>query len=152
MTEPFKQFLTIIAGYLGAGAVGSLLTILITHRLALSRDRTLKRESDIREDRLEFIPYLNKIIKDAGEHPAPISVWNHYRTDLEKSVWRFRLLLSGRRQRDFDEAWEKLKLTDEAELVGNSKTGVFTDNDELRKTQQILISRVKALLKCVERA
>jgi hypothetical protein len=136
------------------GCVCALVGALAGYRLDLGKSRVLKRESDIKDDRLEFIPYLRQIIKDARSKPVPISVWAHYRKDLEKSVWRFRELISGHCKRAFDEAWENLNQTTEAEMSGGSKTGVFGDDqsEELHKIQQLLISRLEALLACVEKA
>ena len=72
-----------------AGIAGGLIGARANDRLARRRER----ETAVREDKLRFIPFLNQIIKDAGQHPAPNYVWNHYRADIEKAVWRFRLLL-----------------------------------------------------------
>ncbi len=135
---------------IAAASITTLLGVWLGFRLG----KISKRDNDLREDQLQFIPMLNQMIKDAGNHSAPISVWNFHKTALEKSVWRFRLHLTGRRKRRFLKAWEKLNKTTEAELIGNSRNGVFGDNEEveLKKVQQILIARFNELLRSVENA
>jgi hypothetical protein len=152
--ETFNQILLEAIKLALAGIAGGLIGARANDRLARRRER----ETAIREDKLKFIPFLNQIIKDARQHDSPYYVLIHYRADIEKAVWRFRLLLSGNRQRVFDEAWKKLEQTTEAELTGKTRAGMHGENqwmyepDELRGIQKILISRLQALLDCVENA
>jgi hypothetical protein len=152
MSESIKQFITIIAGYIGAGAVGSLITIFITHRLAIGRDRMVKLESEIRAEKAQFVPMMNQIIKDSGNQ-QPLAAWRFHKGNLEKSVWRFRSFLNGSRKAAFDAACQKCFGTKDEELL-DKKQGWFGNGQEaeLEAAQKILISRLQALLDFIEAA
>jgi hypothetical protein len=131
-----------------------LIGVLAGNRLTLGRDRILKREADIKADQLELIPLISGFINKAAHYPAPNIVRNESMSALKNWHFRFRIHLKGGRLTAFNAAWQALEQTTEAEMIGDSGQAVFTENqaDEFKKVAQVLISRLQALLNCVEKA
>ena len=111
----------------------------------------------IQEEKLQFIPMLQRIISDAEKHSAPNSVRTYWYQRLEPCVLRFRQFLSNDNKTKFDEAWSDFKNITETEMAGSSRTGVFDEGkaqqlQELQRIRAILISPIKVMLDCVEKA
>jgi hypothetical protein len=134
--------------------VCALIGLIAGNRLTLGRDRVLKHESDIKADKLEFIPLIDRVIMDAANHCAPNIVRMQSYPPLNQIYLRFRIHLKGRHLRALDKAWQELAQTTESEMVGNSGNGVFADNqsEELHKVQKILISRLESFRAAINNA
>jgi hypothetical protein len=139
--------------HIASGIVGGLAVALVSHFLAKDKDRVLKKEADIKADKLKLIPLIEGFLKQASYYQAPVVIRNQCLGQLKEWHLRFRIHLKGRKLRAFNAAWHNLEQTTEAEMSGSSKTGVFSEEDaqELCRIQQILTSRLQALLDCVQR-
>jgi hypothetical protein len=153
MSEEIKQlWLAIVAAGISGGAIGSLLTIFINHRLTIGRDRMVKLEGEIRVEKSQFIPMLNQIISDANRD-QPLLAWRHHKGNLEKSVWRFGTFLKGKRKATFDVAWQKCSEIKDEDLLDKGQNW-FADNrvSEMKIAQKFITVKLQALLDCVEKA
>lgn len=142
-----SEFLKDIAPPIGWVTLGAILGILVKHRLDLGKSRVLKHESDIKADKLEFIPLIDGFISKAGSYPAPNIVRRDCIRELQGWQRRFRLHLSGGKLKRFSEAWTALEQTTEQEMVAKNGQGVFTETqaDEFRQVSKILTTRLEAL-------
>ena len=142
----------VVSALLASGALGALLIIFIKHRLDIDRDRMMKLEDKIIEEKSQFIPFLKQIISDANRRD-PLQTWRHYKGDLQDSVSRFGTFLKGRRKASFDAAWQICSDTKDSELLDEGKN-FFAKNRaaEMKIAQQLLISRLRAILDCVEKS
>jgi hypothetical protein len=145
MTEDTISILT----HIGSGIVGGLIVALIQSLMSRSSDRVLKQEADIKADRLEFVPMIERFIARAAEDPAPNSVRRDSIRELRDWKRRFSLHLSGRRLAAFSKAWTALEQTTENEMVGTEQNrhGVFTNpqDPEFIQISQLLSKRLEAL-------
>jgi hypothetical protein len=145
MTEDTISILT----HIGSGIVGGLIVALIQSLMSRSSDRVLKQEADIKADRLEFVPMIERFIARAAEDPAPNSVRRDSIRELRDWKRRFSLHLSGRRLAAFSKAWTALEQTTENEMVGTEQNRhrVFTNpqDPEFIQISQLLSKRLEAL-------
>jgi len=157
MTD-IKSYFELFAPFYGVGTLFSCLGFLVgafvAHKLDLGRSRTLKLEADIKADKLQLVPLLDGLISKAAHYPAPNIVRMESIRELGEWHSRFRIHLKGGRLHAFNAAWQALEQTTEKEMTGSSKTGVFADGqeDDFRKVAEILVSRLQALLDCVQKA
>ena len=153
-----KSYLELFTPFIGIGTLfsclGFLVGAIVAHKLDLGRARTLKLEADIKTDRLQLVPLIERLITKASHYPAPNIVRIECIRELNDWHSRFRMHLKGRRLAAFNTAWQSLQQTTEKEMVGCSGQGVFTQDqgDDFRRVSQILTSRLQSLLDCVKRA
>lgn len=110
--------------------------------------RRSQKRARLEDDKLDFIPTIDDAIAMAQIYPTPNVVRLNKLPGLRKEYLRFRNHLRGKRLKVLNKAWEKLANTTEKEMMGNSQMGSF-EPDDLRKTKQILVSRLEALRKAV---
>src|SRR5689334_4572194 len=100
MSEDAMSILT----HIGSGIVGGLIVALIQSLMSRSSDRVLKREADIKADKLKFVPLIESFISKARSYPSPNIVRHDCLRELQGLQHRFRLHLSGGKLRRFSEA------------------------------------------------
>jgi|ERR1035438_1933540 endogenous inhibitor of DNA gyrase (YacG/DUF329 family) len=100
-------------------------------------------------DKKTFIALIHGLIDSTKACDAPNLVRCEIRRTLYESHARFRQNLTGKRLAAYDAAWDNLKNTTADEVSGTC--GVFEKNSEdLKKVQQLLISRFEALRKIIQ--
>ena len=108
-----------------------------------------KDRSDIKDAKLKLIPVLDQAIEKAAHDPSPNIVLRESIAKLKETYLRFRIHLTGRKLRKFNEAWTRLQQTTEAEMIEGSNNGVFLPETEaaFRIAAGILTSRLEAFRK-----
>lgn len=148
MLQQFTDFLT----HLASGAVGGLITLLLNHVLSKDRDRTLKREAEIRAERLQLLPLIETTIKQINKE-QPLVVWHKQRPALGAAASRFRVILGDRKQRPFDAVWHTLECTKDEEMLHNGKAWFVPGQDaEIIAARKLIIERLTRLYEFIERA
>jgi hypothetical protein len=123
--------------------IGALVGAVAGYWLDLGKSRILKYESDIRRERADLIPLLRDAILECGIDDQPRHVWrNLHCQKIGALAPRFSTFLKGRRQTAFDAAWKKCCQTQDAELL----------DADVKAAQQLITSRLQAVLDCVEGA
>ncbi len=145
MSEEIKQiWLAIGAAGIGGGTVGSLLTIFITHRLTISRERMLSHERGLASDKKPFILAIDTLIETTKNCEIPNIVKPRFR-ELNEAYLNFRPHLKDGRLAAYEDAWKKLQDTTWEEVVGSSGRRYKKTDPELHKIQGMIISRLEAL-------
>ena len=57
------EYITELFTHVLSGAVGGLITLLLNHILSKDRDRTLKRETEIRAGKHQILPFIEYIMR-----------------------------------------------------------------------------------------
>jgi hypothetical protein len=132
------------------------LSVVITAWVGFRYGLRSQENAALLEDKLKIIPLIDGFLLGASSYPVP----NQVRTECIAGLWdlhfRFRVHLKDKKRclRRFDAAWDKLEQTTEAEMIGKSGQAFFDENqvEDFKRVSQILISRLRALRDCIERA
>ncbi len=140
MSESIAPFLD-FSHFLFA-ALGALLTLSITHFLSKDRERSIRRETEIRAEKLQFLPVIETTTQELGKD-QPLLVWRKRKPELGTIAARFRLLLSGRQRNRFDEAWRGLENTKDEEILYNGKDWFVPGQEsEIVAAREIITKRL----------
>jgi hypothetical protein len=128
--------------------------MLLKNWVTLDRERRLKRESEIRAERADLIPLIKDAIRECGHSDQPQIAWRHkHSLKIGQFAPRFSTFLNGKRQAVFDAAWDKCCQTQDSELQNKSQGSFLPGQEaELKDAQERIVSRLQAVLGCVERA
>lgn len=140
--------------HFASGICGGLVVAFIGHVLAKDKDRQLRQESLIAAEKLKIIPMIDYFVEQARSYPSP----NWMRLESVRALrdlhFHFRVHLNGRELRSVNNAWNKLEQTNEAEMIGTSKTGAFDPQDptqaaELAQIRGVLVSRLEGFREAI---
>ena len=129
-----------------AGTAGGLIGAYVNDRLTRKRDK----ETGIDKDRKPLIIAIDQMIDNVRNIDNPSLIVN-YLHRLYAPYSAFRYHVTCKRLIAYNEAWEAVRRTSNEELQGNSPSGSYgADDKELKRLQQIIISRLEKLRKVAD--
>ena len=143
------EYITELFTHVLSGAVGGLITLLLNHILSKDRDRTLKRETEIRAGKHQILPFIESIMRQIPKE-EPVLVWRNQKSTLVNAASSFRVLLPERQQRRFDDIWRETETTKEEEMLDNGNFFRAEQTVERLAARELLMSRLTKLYEFID--
>ena len=138
---------------------GAVFTGLIGFWMGIVTERHKQILSKTLEEKLKVLPIVEHLIENVENHQSPIMVRDEA-IKLEPNYRRLKVIVKGAELKHLNDTWGTLRNTTTEEMLICGTTGYFAISEpvdaekfhsEIKKVRQLLISRMEAFQKAVEK-